>query len=59
VADNGSPILNNALAYVECEVKNRLECGDHWVMYAIAQAGKLLKDDGITAVHHRKSGTHY
>lgn len=59
VADNGSPVLNNALAYVECEIKNRLECGDHWVLYAVAKAGKLLKDDGITAVHHRKSGTHY
>ncbi|MBF2057354.1 MAG: diflavin flavoprotein [Cyanobacterium sp. T60_A2020_053] len=59
IADNGSPILNQALAYVECEVKNRLECGDHWVLYGVARAGKLLKDDGITAVHYRKSGTHY
>lgn len=58
-ADNGSPILTDALAYLECEVKNRLECGDHWVLYAIARQGKLLSETGITAIHHRKSGTHY
>ncbi|WP_324281546.1 diflavin flavoprotein [Cyanobacterium aponinum UTEX 3222] len=58
-ADNGSPILTDALAYLECEVKNRLECGDHWVLYAIATQGKLLSETGITAIHHRKSGTHY
>lgn len=58
-AENGSPILSSALAYIECEVSNRLECGDHWVLYAIAKNGKLLSDTGITAVHHRKSGTHY
>jgi flavorubredoxin/flavin reductase (DIM6/NTAB) family NADH-FMN oxidoreductase RutF len=57
--ENGSPILSSALAYIECEVGNRLECGDHWVLYAIAKNGKLLSDTGITAVHHRKSGTHY
>lgn len=58
-AENGAPILSSALAYIECEVSNRLECGDHWVLYAIAKNGKLLSDTGITAVHHRKSGTHY
>jgi len=29
IADN-SPILSDALAYLECSVSNRLECGDHW-----------------------------
>ncbi len=57
-AENGSPILTEALAYLECQVNNRLECGDHWVVYAIAHKGKVLQD-GITAVHHRKSGSHY
>ncbi len=59
ISDNGNPILNKALAYLECQVSNRLECGDHWVLYAQAQGGKLLKEDGITAVHYRKSGSHY
>ena len=58
-ASNGCPILRDALAYVECQVANRLECGDHWLLYAVAQQGNVLQPDGITAIHHRKSGTHY
>lgn len=57
--ENGSPILSQALAYIELVVDNRMECGDHWVVYAIAKKGNLLQKDGITAVHHRKSGSHY
>ena len=58
-AANGSPVLSNALAYVECSVSNRMEAGDHWIVYAIATNGKLLQSDALTAVHHRKSGSHY
>jgi flavorubredoxin/flavin reductase (DIM6/NTAB) family NADH-FMN oxidoreductase RutF len=58
-ASNGCPILQDALAYVECSIANRMECGDHWLVYAIAQNGKLLQSDGITAIHHRKSGNYY
>ncbi|BAY28414.1 flavin reductase-like, FMN-binding protein [Nostoc carneum NIES-2107] len=57
--ENGSPILNDALAYLECSVNNRLESGDHWLVYATVENGKVLNQDGVTAVHHRKSGTHY
>ncbi len=56
--ENGNPILKDALAYVECSVENRMECGDHWLIYGVAKEGNLL-GDGITAVHHRKSGSHY
>ncbi|MEH2193849.1 MAG: diflavin flavoprotein [Nostoc sp.] len=59
VAENGSPILTDALAYLECSVQNRMESGDHWLVYATIENGKLLDNDGITAVHHRKSATHY
>ena len=58
-ADNGCPILTDSLAYVECQVANRMECGDHWLLYAVAEQGSVLQPDGVTAVHHRKSGTHY
>jgi flavorubredoxin/flavin reductase (DIM6/NTAB) family NADH-FMN oxidoreductase RutF len=57
-AENGSPILTEALAYLECRVEDRLECGDHWVVYAVALRGKVLQE-GVTAIHHRKSGSHY
>ena len=58
-AENGCPILCDALAYLECTVENRMECGDHWVVYGVVKQGQLLQTDGVTAVHHRKSGTHY
>ncbi|MBD2679644.1 MULTISPECIES: diflavin flavoprotein [Nostoc] len=58
-AQNGSPILTDALAYLECSVQNRMESGDHWLVYATVDNGKLLDTDGVTAVHHRKSATHY
>ncbi|MFP4102808.1 diflavin flavoprotein [Coleofasciculus sp.] len=58
-ASNGSPILADALAYMECEVKSRLDCGDHWTIYATVSAGRVSKTDAMTAVHHRKVGNHY
>ena len=58
-AQNGCPILTEALAYLECSINNRIECGDHWVVYAVVENGKVLNSDGVTAVHQRKSGSHY
>jgi flavorubredoxin/flavin reductase (DIM6/NTAB) family NADH-FMN oxidoreductase RutF len=58
-ATNGSPILADALAYMECEVKSRMDCGDHWTIYATVSAGRVSKPDALTAVHHRKVGNHY
>ncbi|HEY9760962.1 MAG TPA: diflavin flavoprotein [Trichocoleus sp.] len=58
-ADNGCPILAEALAYLECKVIQRMECSDHWILYATVQTGRVSKVEGFTAVHHRKVGTHY
>ncbi|MEM8778780.1 MAG: diflavin flavoprotein, partial [Cyanobacteria bacterium P01_G01_bin.49] len=58
-ATNGSEILAKALAYLECEVTSRTDCGDHWVIYSTVQTGRVAKVDGLTAVHHRKVGNHY
>ncbi|MBE9156595.1 diflavin flavoprotein [Nodosilinea sp. LEGE 06152] len=58
-AENGSPILAEALAYLECTATHRLEAGDHWVIYATARVGRVAKPDGLTAVHHRKASNHY
>ena len=58
-AENGCPVLTDSLAYVECQVANRMECGDHWLVYGVAEQGQVFESDGVTAVHHRKSGTHY
>ncbi|WP_036484528.1 diflavin flavoprotein [Myxosarcina sp. GI1] len=58
-ATNGSPIIAESLAYIECEVSNRLECSDHWIVYSTVKAGRVAKLDVLTAVHHRKVGNHY
>ncbi len=57
--EDGMPILNEAIAYLECSVQQRMEAGDHWITYATVDTGKVLNPDGVTAVHHRKSGNHY
>jgi len=59
VAENGCTILNDALAYLECTVRSRMECGDHWIVYAVVNNGKVLQPTGMSAVHQRKSGSHY
>jgi flavorubredoxin/flavin reductase (DIM6/NTAB) family NADH-FMN oxidoreductase RutF len=58
-AQNGCPVLTDSLAYLECNVENRMECGDHWLIYATVDSGKVFNPTGVTAVHHRKSGSHY
>jgi flavorubredoxin/flavin reductase (DIM6/NTAB) family NADH-FMN oxidoreductase RutF len=58
-AENGCPILSEALSYLECTVQSRIDCGDHWVIYAIVNNGKVLEPAGMPAVYHRKSGSHY
>lgn len=58
-AKNGSPILTEALAYMECEVQKSIECSDHWLLYCTVQEGRVSKSDGITAVRHRKVGNYY
>ena len=58
-AENGSPILTDALAYIECKVASRMELSDHWIVYATVDAGRVSKSEALTAVHHRKVGNHY
>lgn len=58
-ASNGSPILIDALAYLECEVLSRMECSDHWLVYSQVTTGRVSNPDALTAVHHRKVGNHY
>ncbi len=55
----GGLILPDGLAYLECRVAQRMECGDHWLVYAIVENGKLLQSNGLTAIHHRKTASNY
>jgi len=58
-ANNGAPILAEALAYLECEVISRMDVPDHWIVYSEVQDGRIAKTDSLTAVHHRKVGNYY
>ena len=55
----GQPILPEALAWLEARVTARMECGDHWILYAQVSHGGLLDPAGTTAVHQRRSGANY
>ncbi len=55
----GQPVLPEALAWLEARVSQRMECGDHWLIYAEANSGDLLDPSGTTAVHQRLSGASY
>jgi flavorubredoxin/flavin reductase (DIM6/NTAB) family NADH-FMN oxidoreductase RutF len=58
-AVNGSPILTDALAYLECEVVSRMEVSDHWIVYSKVTNGRVSDPNALTAVHHRKVGNYY
>jgi len=55
----GQPILPEALAWLEAQVTARMECGDHWILYAQVSHGGLLDPAGTTAVHQRRTGAAY
>jgi flavorubredoxin/flavin reductase (DIM6/NTAB) family NADH-FMN oxidoreductase RutF len=58
-ATNGSPILTDALAYIECKVTSRMECSDHWIVYSTVDDGKVSNLNGLSAAHRRKVGSYY
>ena len=55
----GGPVLSDALAYLDCQVQQRMACGDHWLIYAVVNDGNVADQQAVTAVHHRKVGNHY
>ena len=56
---NGSPILEKAIAYMECTVKRRMETSDHWITYCIVDDGKVSDATARTAVHRRIVASYY
>ncbi len=56
---NEQIIIPESLAWLDASVKERMECGDHWVIYAEVLHGNILQSDSLTAVHHRKTGANY
>jgi hypothetical protein len=58
-ASDGSPILGDAVAYMECRVVSRMDSNDHWVVYSEVTNGKVFDQDAKTASHHRKVASYY
>lgn len=58
-SSNGGHILLEAISWLECTVRSRLETGDHWVLYATIEDGELQDDKTLSAIHYRKTGARY
>ena len=56
---SGQPLLPEALAWLDATVQQRMECGDHWLLYAQVSQGGVLDASATTAVHQRRSGANY
>ncbi len=44
-APNGSPVLNDAMAFVECRLVDTFNAGDHSLFIGRAEEARLLKSD--------------
>jgi len=54
-APNGCLVLDDALAYLECQVERWMPCGDRWLVYAVVNGGDVLETTGVTAMQHCKA----
>jgi flavin reductase (DIM6/NTAB) family NADH-FMN oxidoreductase RutF len=57
-APGGSPVLEEALAWVECRLTGEHECADHAVLFGEGTDGQVLRE-GEPSIHLRKSGLVY
>jgi len=44
LGEHGTPLLEECLAYVECEVADRFEAGDHTIFIGAVLDGQVLRD---------------
>ena len=56
--DCQAPVLEEALAYLDCQVAQRYTPGDHILVIGRVVGGKML-NEGHPMVHIRKNGSHY
>ena len=55
---NGSPVLDDALAWLECTLRGEHDAGDHVVVFGEVTAGRVLRS-GDPLQHVRKNGLAY
>eukprot|EP01025_Chloroclados_australasicus_P027297 TRINITY_DN27104_c0_g1_i1.p1 TRINITY_DN27104_c0_g1~~TRINITY_DN27104_c0_g1_i1.p1 ORF type:complete len:454 (+),score=63.68 TRINITY_DN27104_c0_g1_i1:94-1362(+) len=52
-------VLEDAVSVLECTVADRMDAGDHYIVYGSISSGKVLDENSLSAVHHRKNGATY
>jgi len=57
-APGGTPILKDALAWLECRMTGEHDAGDHVVVFGVVDAGRL-QGDAAPLTHTRKNGLRY
>jgi len=57
-SESNTPVLADALAFLECRVQTSVSGGDHDLYIARVVGGRVL-NEGHSMVHIRKSGLHY
>jgi len=57
-APGGTPVLSEALAWLECRVSGEHALDDHVVVFGAVEAGERLRE-GDPSVHLRKDGLSY
>lgn len=57
-SDDGSPVLADALGYLQCRVRSRCSAGDHHLILGEVLGGELTRT-GSPMTHIRKAGTNY
>lgn len=55
---SGARVLEDACAMMRCTLTNKMDAGDHWIVYGTVDHGRVMSDAN-SAVHHRKVGTYY
>lgn len=55
----GGPVLDEALAFLDCKVAGQIGSGDHQVFLAEVVAGGVFAPEASPFVHIRQNGMHY
>ena len=56
---NGCVVLEAGVSVLQCKVTQRMDAGDHFIVYGEVLDGEVLDATALSAVHHRKAGTSY
>jgi flavin reductase (DIM6/NTAB) family NADH-FMN oxidoreductase RutF len=58
-SENECVVIDDAVSCLQCTVTDRLDAGDHYIVYGTVSSGVVLDASGVSAVHHRKAGNSY